>query len=105
MATTPIPTVDPNDLERLYGVYRELTAEHPGRAIGEGLFSQHFTPGVDSEAICRRLTLLVIVANFPEEILQGLSPCLNSDGSWSPSALRVAARFPMNWVERGTFLA
>ena len=72
----------------------------------EELLAQHCKPGADLEAVHRRMILLKIFEQVPDEgIRQRLSPWLKSDGAWSSVAFRVAARFPMDWLQRKTFYA
>lgn len=96
MDKATIPSVDPADLERVYE-FRRTTP--PDRAIGITVFTN--TPGADIDAVCKRMSLLLILGNLPDDDLrQHLAPWIKNDGSWSPAAFRVAAKFPMGWLQR-----
>jgi hypothetical protein len=103
MAAISIPEVDPVDLERVYETRRELLARHPNHVIGTEFLAQHCKPGANIEALCQRASLLTIFATAPDEIRTRLVPWSKHEGAWDAAAFRVAARFPMDWYQRGMF--
>lgn len=99
MDADSIPVVDPTDLEQFDQLEREVL---PGYAIGEAIIKRR-CPNSDIDALRKRLVLLKALAMTPEDTRKRLSPWLNSDGAWSSAAFRVAARFPMDWLQRKEF--
>ena|ERR1700746_953491 len=95
MATSPIPAVDSSDLERAYELRRLVPAD---RSIGLGAYTATCKPGADLEAVCRRMHLLVMLANFSsQEVKVRLAPWLRPGGVWTAPAFRAASRFQMDW--------
>lgn len=97
MSTDSTAAVNPEDLEKYYNLCNE------GRSIGAAAFSHYFDGVVDPVAMPKRIMFLKMLTILPEDIRQRLSPWLKSDGSWAPATFRVAARFPMDWLQHKTF--
>ena len=95
-SSTPLPSVNPDDLKRLWGLMRKAIADHgPGIGLDAGYISQQCDPGADVNAVFFRAALLqhLFESGLLDDWREGSEP--------KTLVFQVGAVFPMEQGVQG----
>jgi len=94
-----VAAVSPDDLRKVWQLFRDVQARHPGEctSIGNSVYQSVCSPGADVVSVWYRASMLGMLQLLPES---PLTPWTH-DGELEDPVFQVAATFPMKKMEVG----